>query len=197
MTKKLPTYLAIEQFAADRDSIDEITQVLHQAYRRLAEMGFNYIAATQSSLVTAARMDSGITYIARSESGIIGTVTYYPSVSEDSNEPSFFKSIDVCHFGQFAVRPELQGSGIGSRLLDCVENKAAEDHKKEIACDTAENAIHLVEYYKRRGYRAIGHQQWTHATYRSVILSKELFVKTSGSNGPAITSLHQNRLLFN
>jgi GNAT superfamily N-acetyltransferase len=160
LTKKFFSCLAIEQYAAERDSIDEITNLLHQAYRHLAEMGFNYIAATQSSLITAARIDSGITYIARSQSGIVGTITYYPRVAEDKDEPSFFKSIKVCHFGQFAVCPELQGSGIGSRLLDCVEDKAVKDYKKEIACDTAENAIHLVEYYKRRGYRKIGHQQW-------------------------------------
>ena len=36
------------------------------------------------------------------------------------------------------------------------------------------HASHLIRFYDRRGYRHIGHAQWAHANYRSVLLSKSL-----------------------
>lgn len=164
----------IDIFRPERDSLEEITALLHRSYQPLIEMGLNYVAATQSSVITAARLAEGIGYIARSENEIIGTITYYSSVKEDHSHPSFYKKAEVCHFGQFAVSPDLQGKGIGRMLLEHVEVKALEDKMGQIACDTAEGSADLIAFYKRRGYSQIGYQQWSHAVYRSVILCKDL-----------------------
>jgi GNAT superfamily N-acetyltransferase len=166
--------IAIDFYDPLRDSLDEITDLLHRAYANLAEMGFNYVAATQSSIVTIERFAAGIPYIARLNNCIIGTITYYSTAPDDISEPDYYKRSDVAHFGQFAVSPEMQKQGIGHRLVELIEAKALQEGKCEIACDTAEGATHLIDFYKRRGYRPIGHQQWAHACYRSTILSKSL-----------------------
>ncbi|MBP6747073.1 hypothetical protein KA344_17715, partial [bacterium] len=56
-TKILDTN-AIEIDLYDRatDSLEQITQLLHQAYATLAARGFNYVAATQTAAVTESRL---------------------------------------------------------------------------------------------------------------------------------------------
>jgi GNAT superfamily N-acetyltransferase len=170
------TSIKIELYDPLNDSIDEITELLHRAYATLAARGFNYVAATQSSEVTVSRLTSGQGYIARQidSDKIIGTITYYTKPRNAGDEPDYYKKSAVGHFGQFAVLPELQKTGIGHKLVKFVESLAKEDGKEEIACDTAEGANDLVAYYTRFGYRLIEHHQWDKACYLSVILSKSL-----------------------
>lgn len=60
------------------------------------------------------------------------------------------------YFGMFAVRPGLQGAGIGGSLL-----LAAEDRARALGLDRVEMTVlsvraELIAYYERRGYLAIG-----------------------------------------
>jgi len=57
-------------------------------------------------------------------------------------------------------------------LLKEVEVEASKNGVEELALDTAEPAIHLIEFYKKRGYRFIEYTQWDEVNYRSVIMSK-------------------------
>lgn len=86
--------------------------------------------------------------------------------------PPWLDRPEVASLGQFAVLPEWQSTGLGARLLDLAERRAAETGAEEIALDTAEPAEHLVALYRRRGYRFVEHAQWSHTNYRSVIMSK-------------------------
>jgi GNAT superfamily N-acetyltransferase len=166
--------VTIALYDANKDSLDELTLLLHRAYAVLADRGFNYVAATQSPLVTEKRLQAGIAYTARLNEQIVGTVTYYSTSPDTPEEPDYYKKSEVGHFGQFAVLPEMQKLGIGGMLVELIESVALSDKKEEIACDTAEGATNLIEYYTRRGYQAVGYQQWGHACYRSIMLSKSL-----------------------
>lgn len=60
------------------------------------------------------------------------------------------------YFGMFAVRPDLQGVGIGSQLLT-----AAEDRARALDLDRVEMTVltvreELIAYYRRRGYGEVG-----------------------------------------
>lgn len=44
----------------------------------------------------------------------------------------------------------------------------------ELALDTAVPATHLIDRYKRLGYRTVAHYQRDVTNYRSVIMSKEV-----------------------
>lgn len=166
--------LAIDRYDASRDSLDEITALLHQAYAKLAAMGFNYVAATQDASVTAKRLQAGDSYVARVEGQLVGVISYYESLMPGFSEPPLYGDKDACHFGQFAVLPGKQNLGVGRQLLEYVENHAQSRGKKQIACDTAEGATHLLSFYEKRGYSPAGYHQWAHACYRSIILCKAL-----------------------
>ena len=156
----------------ERDSFEELTLLLHRSYKRLADMGFRYLATHQSPQKTKERATDGYCYVVEFDNKIIATVTYYNS-RQTAGSP-WYEREDVCSFGQFAVDPEFQSMGIGSMLLGLVENKARKENAKHIALDTAEGAKHLIKYYERRGYKFTEFVQWSETNYRSVIMSLEL-----------------------
>jgi predicted N-acetyltransferase YhbS len=167
--------LLIKPFDNTRDSYERLTQLLNAAYRRLADMGLNYVAATQDAEITRRRVGlASRCFVACDDAGnVVGTICYY-SASRGEHGPAWYERADVGHFGQFAVSPDLQGSGIGSALLAAVEAEAVAEGKAELSCDTAEPTRHLFEYYGKLGFRAVGGHRWSHAGYESVILSKTL-----------------------
>jgi GNAT superfamily N-acetyltransferase len=75
---------------------------------------------------------------------------------------------------QFGVRPDLQRQGLGAAMMDFVEAEARRHGAGELALDTAEGALHLVDWYRRRGHRPVETVQWPVTDYRSVVLSKAL-----------------------
>ena len=88
----------------------------------------------------------------------------------------WYDRADVCFFSQFAVDPLYQKSGLGSKVMNFLENEAKKRDFEEVALDTSEKATGLIKYYEKRGYRFIEHIQWdlNIVNYRSIILSKKL-----------------------
>jgi predicted N-acetyltransferase YhbS len=157
---------------AESDSVQDLTSLLHRAYARLAEIGFRFTATHQSVEVTRGRCSSGSTLVAVIDGGVVGTVTFYNRESTSGCE--FYDRPEVASFGQFAVEPALQRLGIGSALMDRVESLAHGFKVHELALDTAEGALHLIDFYSRRGYRQVGLADWSETNYRSVVMSKRL-----------------------
>ncbi len=162
---------SIRLFDESRDSVEELTDLLHRAYKRLADMGLNFIATFQSVEYTRNYFKKGECYILESNNKLLGTVFYYTTMWDDA--PEIFKLSDSVLIGKFAVEPELQNKGLGSRLMDFVEEHARLNNKKRVVLDTSEKALHLIDYYNKRGYQHVQHWQWKDVNYKSVILSKE------------------------
>ena len=154
------------------DSIKEITDLLHLAYRPLADMGFRYHATHQDESVTRKRIDRGQCFVVTIDSDIVATVTFYPPGKTRGS--AWYERSDVASLEQFAVHPDYQCRGMGSALIETCENQARQVGAAEIAIDTAEDATHLIEMYKKRGYRFIEYVDWDITNYRSVVLSKSL-----------------------
>lgn len=163
--------IAIRPLLAD-DSLVELTDLLHRAYARLAEMGLRYMATHQSVEVTRTRVEQGRCFIALEGGAICGTIVF-KDASQTRGCP-WYDQPDVASIGQFGVEPGLQGKGLGRRLMAIAEELAQTSGAREIALDTAAPATHLVAWYARLGYRHIEHAQWPHTNYRSVIMSKPL-----------------------
>ncbi|MHB8508948.1 MAG: GNAT family N-acetyltransferase [Candidatus Dormibacteria bacterium] len=156
------------------DSIESLTAMLHRAYAPLAERGLNYTASYQAVAVTAQRVAAGECYLACNGGDVIGTITVTEPGLKLAPECAWYARSDVASFGQFAVDPLLQRHGTGSRLLAFAEQRALQMGAAELACDTAEPALHLRAWYGRHGYRHVDSVQWEGKTYRSAVLSKAL-----------------------
>lgn len=61
------------------------------------------------------------------------------------------------HLGMFAVQPDLQGGGIGKRLLAEAERYAWQVmHAHRIVMTVISQRSELMAFYERRGYRRLG-----------------------------------------
>jgi GNAT superfamily N-acetyltransferase len=154
------------------DDIDLITGMLHEAYRPLAAQGLRFLATHQDAATTRLRMSRGETILAVDADQIVGTITL-KNVENTKGSP-FYDRDDVAGFGQLAVRPSHQGSGIGSSLLNLVERRASQKGVKMLALDTSEHATHLIAFYQAKGYSFVEHTQWPEVNYRSMIFAKTL-----------------------
>lgn len=157
---------------SESDDIDEITELLHRAYRRNAEQNLHFVATHQDSDTTRERLARGKAFIAEHEGKIVGTITV-----SWLNEPlgEFKPDLPTVTFNQFAVEPTLQGAKIGDRLLQQVEEEARAMGAKQICCDTAQPATGLVRYYEAHGYEIVGEVDWRpHVNYLSYVLVKAL-----------------------
>jgi predicted N-acetyltransferase YhbS len=154
------------------DDVDYITELLHRAYAPLALAGLRYLATYQSAEITRERLTAGHPFVALREGAIVGTATLYPP---DANSPcELYRQPGVYCFGQFAVLPELQRGGIGRQLVEHLEAVARQLGATVLALDTAEGAVHLVEWYQRLGFRLVQYVEWDVTNYRSVVMSKAL-----------------------
>lgn len=156
----------------DDQSFERVTDILHAGYAQLAALGFNYMAVDQPVEVTRKRAMGAECYAVEKDGDIVGTVTLMPPLSRKYHP--YYERPDVAIFGQFAVDPTLQQGGIGKHVVQFLEQRARDLGASELACDTAEGATHLVEWYTRMGYEQVDKTDWPHATYTSVIFSKTL-----------------------
>ncbi len=154
------------------DAIPPVTRLLHAAYAGLAAMGLRYTATHQDDEVTLRRLRQGLSLFAELDGEVVGTISLRGPQPESLCE--WYRRVEVYSFGQFAVRPDLQGGGLGSKLLQVVEDMARQQGAAELALDTAEGALHLIAWYGRCGYREVERVAWGTTNYTSVILSKTL-----------------------
>jgi GNAT superfamily N-acetyltransferase len=161
-----------------RDSVDELTRLLHRAYAPLGAMGLNYTAVDQTADVTAKRIAGGQCFVAASDGAVVGTIVVQPTHA--TNDCAYFTRQGVAAVHQFGVEPSAQGQGVGRSLLAACEAWATERGYHELAMDTAEPATHLVALYTGLGYRHVDIVQWPGKVYRSVVLSKTLRASPCG-----------------
>jgi GNAT superfamily N-acetyltransferase len=139
----------------ERDSLEELTALLHRAYAELGAMGFRYKAVDQSVETTRARIANGECYVAVRARALVGTAVLFPPSWRPAH-CEWYRRPEVAVLSQFAVEPQVQRHGLGSRLISHLEARAAELGAEELTIDTAEGATHLVGLYERRGYRHLG-----------------------------------------
>lgn len=152
--------------------VEPLTDLLHAAYRPLAEKGMRYLATHQAPETTLQRLKKGDSFLGFIGGEVVSTITVVKN--DPGGKCTWYRRPEVFYFSQFAVKPEFQGRGLGGRLMDFVEEYGAAEGAGEMALDTSEHAHHLIAMYKERGYRFIEHVQWDVTNYRSVILSKTL-----------------------
>lgn len=156
-----------------RDSLHDLTEMLHRAYKRHADRGMRAIAAFQDDMTTAKRIAGGECYVAAlrdDDRRVVGTIVF-KDAAQTKGGP-WFERGDVASFSQLAVEPWLQGRGIGGLLIRTAERRAVECGAAEIALSTPEPATELVAMYTHKGYRIVEHMNWPGTNYRSAIMSR-------------------------
>ncbi len=156
------------------DSYDQLTRVIHKAYKGLSDLGLNYVATTQSVGITKKRIEKAhISLVVTYKNELIGTISLY--APKPSRDCIWYSNTNVSKVGQFAVLPEYQRYGIGNLMMKEVEKIAREIKEvTELALDTAESAYHLINFYEKLGYRHIEKVNWKSTNYSSVVMSRNI-----------------------
>lgn len=155
------------------DCVEDLTRLIHRAYRRNADMGFHFVATHQTSSVTRERLDAGFAYVAVLDDKTIGTITLEYPVCVPHGD--YVTDRRLALFGQFAVDPLHQGFGICRKLIETVETRARHLGAEEICLDTAQGAKHLIGYYERLGYMIRAEADWRpEVNYKSWVMVKPL-----------------------
>ncbi|MEV8326756.1 GNAT family N-acetyltransferase [Kitasatospora sp. NPDC056731] len=162
--------VVVGRFAAG-DSIEELTSLLHRAYADHAVAGRVFFASYQSFQDTAHRLGKGECWVALRGNQLVGTVTVAVPFEVPQGYPA---PAGAGAFWQLAVDPSLRGTGLGQRLLVLAEERVAALGAAQIVIDTSAEAVELLGWYCRRGYRPVGTWRWDVTNYESVVLAKEL-----------------------
>lgn len=153
------------RLASDSD-VPQIRTLLNESYKELADMGLNYTASYQDEEETRKRMAKGRTFVLLSGKEIVGTILYYPRNEITGKNSAYLE--------QFAISPKLKRSGLGSIIMDFCEQLANDEKYEAIQLNTAQPATHLVEWYKRRGYKIVAETHIEGKVYDSYIFEKTL-----------------------
>ena len=164
--------LLIRRLAVE-DSMEVLTQLVHEAYAPHAIGGLRFWGTHQSVADTAQRLASGIALVASIDDTVIGTVTLRrPAL--DSPVLAYRNPVtwSLC---QLAVRPTHKGQGIGSALHKAAAAIATEHGASTLALHTAAPATALIRLYERWGYRIVGDHDWRpHTNFSSVVMTRRL-----------------------
>jgi len=149
---------------ATMEDVPALRMLLNAAYKQLADSGLNFTAAYQDDAGTAHGIEKGRTFVLELADRLVATVRVRIENLHDDHH--------CLYISRFGVLPELQGHGIGLRLLHFAEHIARREGYPSLRLDTAKPAEHLVRFYQSQGFQIVGPIQYEGKTYSSWILEK-------------------------
>lgn len=104
--------------------------------------------------------------VAVADSDVVGFISWY------------LKNPNVAWVSMLQVVLEMQGKGVGSKLIDEVEKQASEKGCKAIALETQKKAGWAVKFYLRNGYRVLENEESSNEPFAG-ILSRPIEINQS------------------
>jgi ribosomal protein S18 acetylase RimI-like enzyme len=132
------------------DDVDDVVSLVESAYRgESSRVGWT----TEADLLDGQRTDTDE----------VASVLDDLVVAEDGGELvgccTLVPRDGYAYFGMFAVRPGLQGGGVGSQLLAEAERLAGEQGVSHVEMTVISTRTELIDFYLRRGYLDTGEKR--------------------------------------
>ncbi len=136
---------------ATMTDVPELSALINSAYRG---EGSRRGWTTEADLLTGTRIDEE-----ELRKNIFRKDAFILKYAEDKKIIACMlleKRVNALYLGMLTVSPELQGKGVGKKLL-----KAAEQYAEQLECDKIEMSVislrrELIEWYQRHGYKDTG-----------------------------------------
>jgi ribosomal protein S18 acetylase RimI-like enzyme len=133
------------------DDVEELNKLVNSAYRgESSKKGWT----TEADLLGGVRTSvQGLMETIQTPST---TILKYVATSELLACVMLIKKEDALYLGMLTVSPELQGGGIGKKLLKAAEIFAYENELKKIEMTVISIRSELIAWYERHGYVRTG-----------------------------------------
>ena len=153
---------------------EKLLDLILQAYASARELGIHFAAATADIELVEANIKNNMCYVLEENNKLLATCSLRMPWGLQPGPYGF------PHLYWFAVDPNLGKKGIGSHLLEWIENNIARDTLKSpaLTLGTADKHPWLVSMYEKHGYERVGTADLGkgHITiYMQKILLPELF----------------------
>lgn len=161
--------------------IEPLVPLINSAYQYENDEGsFKDPAALRSTPETIKlAMEEGVVVVATNPQSreIIGVFQYKDIPQQEGSEEL------VGYFGMLAVNPDLQGKGIGGRIVGIAENIARSRGRNTMQIQVVNHSTHLLDWYSRLGYQEFDRTDWQAPFLRKktqfVLMNKPLFIPMS------------------
>ncbi|MFC5449330.1 GNAT family N-acetyltransferase [Paenibacillus aestuarii] len=145
-----PVSADVQYRLATPDDAERLLDVIYDAYVTIRELELKWPAAHADLEQIRDNIAKNECYVLEADGVIAATLTL-------SKEPLVRWDSDLPFVKWFAVHPEYQGSGIGTKLLNWVEEAIICDKlgASALTLATAEKHPWLLAMYERKGYERI------------------------------------------
>lgn len=176
----------------ETDSIEELTDIIHAAFKKDPGQPYTNPSATQTPETTFKHIRKGRCSVVVLDGRLIGLGIVYPPPRKRTS-CSLWYPMYGAHLRKLAIHPDFQGKGIGTRLL-----AACERHAKDMGgwnlWGSSPIGSRQLSLYCRCGYCIAEYTDWGDTPYESAIFSKCLH--ESSPHGPLGRVLRKAKYAF-
>lgn len=152
----------------DYISWEEITELLHAAFKERKDQGLSYLATRQSVETTKQRVADGICLVALYDNKLVGTVTLQINKIIDQKRKWYHES-SYAYSKQLAVLPEFKGKGIGKALQNARLQICFDNNVDALIFDTSHKAESLISRFLWLGAQKIDFISHSTTNYYSIV----------------------------
>ena len=153
----------------DQISLEQITDLLHEAHTSTAGKGMHFMAYTQTPEDTKRRLgNNGVFYVALCDGELAGCAAVR---FHDKGKKWYCKDPEYAEIKMVAVGNQYKGLGLSNKLYEALEDYAFA-RCDFITMNTAVENTLVVERNKRHGWKVIDYCSWKSTDYYSVVMGK-------------------------
>lgn len=138
---------------ATLEDAERVQHIIYEAYVTIRELGLSWPAANADVTMIQENITHNKCYVLEQDGLITATIT----LANPERFKELTDSTGLPFIMWFAVDPNVQGTGAGSKLLNWVEQHIIRDEvgAPAVTLGTSEKHPWLLPMYQRRGYESI------------------------------------------
>lgn len=161
----------IYEATGDKIPYEELTILLHKAYKKHTDNNLDYAAAKQDIETTKNRIGNGSCILIRYKDKLVGTITFKEATNKSFR---WYERGHNVYLSQMAVDPDYSDAKVYFRLMSYLNKKSKECSYDACIADTSEKATKLTKHYLKLGYQIVAYKSWSGTNYYSYIFRKPI-----------------------